>query len=237
MATLAEVMEQLKAKGSAQTLKTLGRHGAPTDKMFGVKVSDMKIILKKIKGDQELAMQLYDTGNSDAMYLAGLLADGSKMSTKQLNDWAKKAPWYMISDYTVAWVASENAKGFELGCKWIASKQELIASAGWCTLASIAGTQDDSQLDLGKYLELLKQIESSIHKSKNRVKYSMNGFVIAIACFVKPLHKQALAIAKSIGKVEVDVGDTSCEVPVAVDYISKTVAKRGIGTKRSSPKC
>lgn len=237
MATLTEVMEQLEAKGTAQTIKTFARHGAPTDKMFGVKVADMKVILKKIKGDQDLAMQLYDTGNSDAMYLAGLLADGAKMTTKQLNDWVKKAPWYMISDYSVAWVASENAKGFELACKWIASKQELVASAGWSTLSSIAGTRDDSELDLGKYLELLEQVETSIHTAKNRVKYSMNGFVIAVGCFIKSLHKQALATAKRIGKVEVDVGDTSCEVPLAADYIAKTVAKRGIGAKRSSPKC
>jgi 3-methyladenine DNA glycosylase AlkD len=48
--------------------------------MFGVKVGDLKPIVKQIKGDQELAMQLYATGNSDAMYLAGLVADGRKMT-------------------------------------------------------------------------------------------------------------------------------------------------------------
>lgn len=237
MATLAEVMQELKARGTEQTVKTMGRHGGPTDKMYGVKIADMKIILKKIKGDQKLALQLYDTGNSDAMYLAGLLADGSKMTAKQLNDWAKKAPWYMISDYTVAWVASENPDGFDLACKWIESRQELVASAGWSTLAAIAGTREDSQLDLESYLALLGQVENSIHQAKNRVKYSMNNFVISVACFIRSLHKQAMATAKRIGKVEVDVGDTSCQVPVAVDYITKTIAKRGVGTKRSSPKC
>ncbi len=237
MLTLKEVMQELQSRGSAQTIKTFARHGAPVDKMFGVKVSDLKVILKKIKGDQKLAMQLYDTGNSDAMYLAGLLADGSKMTSKQLNDWAKKAPWYMISDYTVAWVATENAKGFELACKWIESQQELIASAGWSSLTAIAGSRDDSQLDLEKYAELLERVEASIHQSKNRVKYSMNSFVIGVACFVKPLHKLALATAKRIGQVEVDMGDTSCQVPLAVDHIAKTTAKRGVGTKRSTIKC
>lgn len=237
MLTLKEVMQELQSRGSAQTIKTFARHGAPVDKMFGVKVSDLKVILKKIKGDQKLALQLYDTGNSDAMYLAGLLADGSKMTSKQLNDWAKKAPWYMISDFTVAWVTAENAKGFELACKWIESRQELVASAGWSALAAIAGSRDDSQLNLEKYTELLERVEASIHQAKNRVKYSMNSFIIAVACFVKPLHKPALATAKRIGQVEVDMGDTSCQVPLAVDYIAKTTAKRGVGTKRSTIKC
>lgn len=237
MSTLEEVMAELQAKGTEQTKKTFAKHGAPIDKMFGVKVSDMKVILKKIRGQQELALQLYATGNSDAMYLAGLVADGAQMTTKQLNDWAKQAPWYMISDYTVAWVASENAKGFELALKWIDSKHELIASAGWATLGAIAGTHDDDQLDIDKYGELLGIVETTIHSARNRVKYSMNGFVIAVGCFVKPLNKLAVATAKKIGEIEVDMGGTSCQVPSAVDYIAKVAAKRGIGKKRASPKC
>ena len=80
MNTVAEVMSELKKMGTEQTRKTFARHGAPLDKMFGVKVGDMKLILKKIKGNQSLAMDLYATGNSDAQYLAGLVADGAKMS-------------------------------------------------------------------------------------------------------------------------------------------------------------
>ncbi len=237
MATVDEIMQELKALGSEQTVKTFARHGAPVDKMFGVKVGDLKKVVKKIKGDQELALKLYATGNSDAMYLAGLVANGSKMSTKTLNDWAKQATWYMISDYTVAWVASENPNGFKLALKWITSKQELVASAGWSTLGAIASLQSDDQLDLKTYTELLGQVESRIHASTNRVKSAMNHFVIAVGCFIAPLHKAAVATAKRIGEVEVDVGDTSCQVPFAPDYIAKTIARNGIGKKRTTAKC
>ena len=237
MSTLNEIMNELKLKGSDQTIKTLSKHGAPVDKMFGVKIADLKQIVKKIKGDQALALQLYATGNSDAMYLAGLVADGAKMSTKELNDWVKQAPWYMISDYTVAWVASENAKGFELATKWIESKHELIASAGWSTLSAIAATRNDDQIDLEKYTQLLGVVEGSIKSSPNRVKYSMNNFVIAVGCFIKPLHKLAVSTAKRIGSIEVEMGDTSCKVPLAIDYIAKVVARRSVGKKRLSPKC
>ena len=53
--------------------------------MFGVSVADLKTIAKQIKGDQALALELYDTGNYDAMYLAGLVADGSQMSKRSLS--------------------------------------------------------------------------------------------------------------------------------------------------------
>ena len=63
--TLAEVMQELAAKGSETTKRTFLRHGAK-EPFFGVKVADMKVIVKKIKGDQALAMQLFATGNGDA---------------------------------------------------------------------------------------------------------------------------------------------------------------------------
>ena len=88
MNTVTEVMAALKKLGSEQTRKTFARHGAPVDQMYGVKVGDLKSIVKKIKGNQKLAMELYATGNSDAMYLAGLVADGAAMSKKELTDTA-----------------------------------------------------------------------------------------------------------------------------------------------------
>jgi 3-methyladenine DNA glycosylase AlkD len=75
--TAEEVVAELKALGNEQTKKTLLKHGA-TEPFFGVKVEDLKKVLKTVKGNHPLALELYDTGISDAMYLAGLLADPAK---------------------------------------------------------------------------------------------------------------------------------------------------------------
>jgi hypothetical protein len=69
------------------------------------------------------------------------------------------------------------------------------------------------------------------------VRGSMNHFVIAVGSYVKSLTGQAIKTGEKIGKVEVDMGETSCQVPYSPDYIRK-VQKRGtIGKKRKSPKC
>jgi 3-methyladenine DNA glycosylase AlkD len=89
MLTCASVMAELKKKGSEKTRKTYARHGMATERMYGVSMADLKVIAKTIKGQQALACELYETGNLDAMYLAGLVADGSQMNKKQLNGWAE----------------------------------------------------------------------------------------------------------------------------------------------------
>ena len=55
------------------------------------------------------------------MYLAGLIADDDKITKEQLNQWADEAYWYMISEYTVPWVAAESRFGMELAMEWIES--------------------------------------------------------------------------------------------------------------------
>lgn len=236
MATVASIMSELKKKGSAQTRKIFAKHGAPDD-MFGVKVADLKVIAKKIKGEQQLACDLYDTGNSDAMYLAGIVADGSQMTKQQLERWAKAAPWYMIAEYSVPGVAHEHEKARDLALKWIKSKKEQVASAGWNTYAGMIATRDDSELDLAEIKSLMKKIEQEIDASANRVRYSMNGFVISVGTYVKPLLRQAKATAKKIGKVDVDMGGTACKVPLATDYIDKVEKAGRVGKKRKTIKC
>src|SRR5262245_59361379 len=124
--TLDEVMRQLAAKATPSTKKTHLRHGA-VEPLFGVRVGDLKPLQKQLKGQQDLALQLYATRNSDAMYLAGLIADGAKMTRRQLDQWAARATWFMPAGYTVPWVAAEHADAIEIAEKWIDSPRMLVA--------------------------------------------------------------------------------------------------------------
>jgi len=234
--TATEVMTQLKKLGSAQTKKTFLRHGA-REPFFGVKVADLKVIQKKIKKDHALALELFDTGNSDAMYLAGFIVEPAKMTRADLRKWAKGAYWYMISCFTVAWVASESPFGREMALEWIDTDSEQIAAAGWSTYGSLVALKPDAELDFAEIEKLLGRVKAQIGSAPNRVRYCMNGFVISVGGFVAPLTAKAKATAKAVGPVEVDMGDTSCKVPDAFDYIAKMEKMGRVGKKRKSAMC
>jgi len=184
---LNEVMSSLKKVGSAQTRKIYTRHGAPED-MFGVKVADMKKIAKTIKGEHELGLELYASGNADAMYLASMVADGSKMKKAQLNKWARDSNWYMVSEFAVPDVAVKHPDAVSLANKWITAKKENVAACGWATWARLLGSKDAAEtLDLDEVGDHIDKIEATIHDSPNRVRYAMNGFVIAAGGYL-PKH-------------------------------------------------
>lgn len=235
--TSKQVLEEIKKAGSESIKKIHQKHGAK-EPFYGVKVEDLKKIQKKIKDDQQkIALELFASGVGDAQYLAGLMADGAKMSKKELQEWAESAEWQMISEYSVAWVASENKDAFDIGLKWIDSAKPNVAAAGWNTISSVMATRQDSELDISVLKKLIGRVEKEINNAPNRVRYCMNGFVIAAGSFVKELTPLATATGKKIGNVEVDMGGTSCKVPFAPDYIKKVIDKGYHGKKKKTVKC
>jgi 3-methyladenine DNA glycosylase AlkD len=234
--TRNEVMAELEKFGNEQTRKTWANHGARGD-YFGVKIGDMKTIQKKIKRDHELALELYDTGNGDAMYFAGLISEPQKMTMKQLQHWAEKATWHMVSEYTVAWTASESKYGRALAMEWIQSGDEHLQSAGWATYSCLLALKQDEELDLKEIQALLDKVKKTIHQQPERVKYTMNGFVISVGSYVAALTGKAKEAGKAIGKVKVDMGGTACKVPDAVPYIEKVESMGKVGNKRKTVFC
>lgn len=230
------IVQELETLGSPTTKKVLLKHGAK-EPLFAVKVEDLKKIQKRLKMNQPLASALYATGISDAMYLAGLIADDSCITKEELQRWAEQASWSMLSENTVAWVAAGSRYGYPLALEWIDDPRENIVTSGWTTLSSLVAIKDDLHLDLDGLRALLKRVQETIHDRPNRVRSTMNGFVIAVGCCVPALTECALETARSMGKVSVAMGDTSCKVPSAEESIRKAMANGTVGKKRKTAKC
>ncbi len=234
--TADEILALLPTLGSESMKRVLIKHGAK-EPFYGVRIEDLKKIQKKVKHNHDIALTLYDSGISDAMYLAALVSEPQKMTKAQLERWAKAAFWQMLSESSVAWTAAESRFAVELGLKWIDDKQQSVATSGWCTLSSYVAITPDDEIDLPLFTKLLDRVKATINVAPNRVKNSMNGFVIAVGTYVIPLVAHAKTTAKAIGKVEVDVGDTACKIPVAADYIAKIEKAGALGKKRATAMC
>ena len=234
--TPEEIIKQLGTLGQASIKNVLLKHGIK-EPLYGVKIEELQKIKKKIKNDYALSLQLYKTGIYDARYLAGLIAEPAKMTAKDLEDWVKQANAPILYETIVAGITAESKHGMELAKKWIESKDAGIASAGWATLSHLVSVKEDSELDIPQLRALLKKVPTLITSAPNRIKSTMNGFVISAGSYVKELNELAKQTAKKMGKVVVDMGDTACKVPDALTYIEKVENKNGVGKKRKSAIC
>ncbi len=217
--SLAEVMSALEKAGTAQTRKTYARHGA-IGPMFGVSFADLKVLLKRIKVDQELAEALWNTGNVDARNLAVKVADPRLMSPRDLDRWALDTGRGCHA--YVASLAAEGPHKMSRAEAWLKSRSEAQRRCGWMLSGALAKL--DPTVPTNWFATRIAAIESTIHQAPNHEREAMNGALISIGCRDAVTRKAALLAAKRIGPVSVDHGDTACETPDAGAYIEKAWA-------------
>ncbi len=219
---LNSALRELKRRGTAQNRKAYRRHGVG-ENMYGVSSADLRLLAKQIKTDQALAVQLWATGNHDAQILATLIADVKQFDAKTLDAWAKDLSNAVIVDQFAGLVV-RTPYWQKKAEKWHRARGEWIGRAGWDLIGQLA-LHEPALPD--RYFEpYLVEIKAGIHQEKNRVREAMNHTLIAIGVRNAALQEQALEIARTIGPVEIDHGETNCKTPDAVEYILRTADHR-----------
>lgn len=217
-----EILATFAKLGNAKTAAIYKRHGSGDD-VFGVLTAEIARLRKQIKVDHALAMELWETGNSEARILALQVADPRQLTRADADRLLADGPSHFLSCYlsdlvTRSPVADETMRA------WMASPEQGTREIGYGVFASRLKDDPTSIADADAE-RVLATIEREIHRSPNWVRYAMNAALIAIGVFKPSLREQALAAAKRIGKVEVDHGETTCKTPDAVPYLEKA-AKR-----------
>ncbi|MBP1934539.1 DNA alkylation repair protein [Ammoniphilus resinae] len=233
---LETVMQELKALGKERMKKMYISNGAH-EPLFGVATGAMKPIAKKIKINQRLADELYATGNYDAMYFAGIIADPKAMTEADFNQWMDGAYFYMLSDFVVAVTLSESDLAQDIADQWIASGDELRMSAGWSCYCWLLGNRLDNEFLESKISNMLEIVKNTICDSPERTKSAMNNFLYTVGISYLPLHEKAMETAKEVGIVEIKRDKKKSSFLNACESIQKEIDRGRLGFKRKYVRC
>ncbi len=223
MMELAAVLAALRQQGRDKTRAIYRRHGAD-EACYGVPYAEMKALARQIKVDQALALGLWASGVHEARILATMVADPRRIASAVLDGWTADLTNGVLAD-ALAGLAARSPHAATLTDRWRASDSEWVAAAGWNLLAHRAA---DSRSDLSESdcREILETIRTELPGAPNRVRHAMNGALIALGLRDDTLQSAAVAIARELGRVEVDHGATDCKTPDAEAAILKAVAQR-----------
>jgi len=230
--TYNEVMKQLESLGTEQTRKIYRRHGCDIEQ-FGVSVANLKKVLKSIKKDTELGRQLFLSSNADAIYLSHWIVDSKSVSLEEIEQQILSSNYYMLIEYAIPAIIS---KDIELShtclSRWLDHSEPRFRQAAYSLYSLLVTMYDDEDCNLNLIKEKLEHIKHNIHTEENRVRYTMNQFVIATGASIVNLTTLSKEVAKTIGNVHVNMGETSCKVPYALSYIEKIESMNKLGQKR-----
>ena len=220
--TLKETLAQLKALGTERMRLFNKKHGAD-DNQFGLKMGDIRKVAAKIKKDQELAKELWETGNIDAQFLSILIMDPKKLSAAELEKMVRSVTFVHVADWLNNYIVKEHPDKEKLRVKWMTSKDPMSARAGW-SLTSGRISRDPQGIDLKA---LLDRIEKEMPKANSVVQWTMNTALAQIGIHFPAHRKRALAIGEKLGIYRDFPVSKGCTSPFAPIWIAEMVRRQG----------
>lgn len=189
-------------------------------KSFGIGLTLLKTLSKKIKKNHILALELWKENIYDCKVMSILIDDPSMVTKEQIANQMKSKMSWIFSYIYCSSLLKDVPFAMELMLEWITSKDNLERRCGYLLLYEFA-KKDKKQAD-GFYLNYLNIIKEQIKKEENFVKDAMNSALLSVGMRNTVLHERALTIAKSIGKIVVDYGDNSCKAIDVAQHLSSS---------------
>jgi 3-methyladenine DNA glycosylase AlkD len=218
--TVKEALAALKALGNEKMREHNTKFGAGKNQ-FGVKMGDIRALAKKIKIDHSLALELWDTENIDARFLALLILKPKELSKDDLNRMVRSEKFPHVADWLYSYVIKEHADNETLRKEWMSTKDVMAARAGW-SLTSGKIARDSKDLDLNA---LLDRIEKEMPGAAPEVQWTMNSALGQIGINFPEHRKRALAIGEKLGIYRDYPVSKGCTSPFAPIWINEMVRR------------
>jgi 3-methyladenine DNA glycosylase AlkD len=187
---------------------------------FGIGLTKLKALSKKIGKNHELSLELWKENNYDVKIMSILIEDPKFITETFIDERVKKLNKGFVHVFCTVLMAKLPFLKKKVD-EWTKSKDDLIRRFGYASLYVLAkGGEEIEDKYFESYLDI---IEKNLQKEENMVKDSMNNSILTIGMRNKNLNRKAIAVARKVGKVEVYYGDNSCE---AVDCIKHLTGDR-----------
>jgi len=217
--TVAEVMAELAALGDPRFREVNAKHGDD----HGVNLGELRAIAKRLKIQQDLALELWDTGDSAARLTAILICRPKLFGPEELDAMLREARTPKVHDWLVNYVVKKGPHAEELRVAWFADPDAVVASAGWALTTDRVAKSPDG-LDLPGLLDI---IEAEMKDAPSRLQWEMNHCLAEIGISHPDLRARAIAIGERLEVLKDYPTPPNCTPPYAPIWINEMVKRQG----------
>ncbi|TCP45776.1 3-methyladenine DNA glycosylase AlkD [Tamaricihabitans halophyticus] len=217
-ATVDEVLAELAKLEDPKMRAANAKHGDD----HGVNLGKLRAVAKRLKTQQELAVQLWETGDTTAKLLALLICRPKAFDRDSVDVMLRAAGTPKVHDWLVSYVAKKSPHAEQLRLAWSADPDPVVASAGWAlTTERVAKTPDDLNLT-----ELLDIIESELKDAPDRLQWAMNHCLAQIGIEHAEHRARAIDIGERLEVLKDYPTPPNCTSPFAPIWITELVRRK-----------
>lgn len=188
----------------------------------GINLSQMRALAKKIKTDQELARELWATGETAPRLLSMLICRVKDFSADDLDAMVRETDVPKVNDWFVNYLAKKSPHAEKLRLRWFEDADPTVSAAAW-SLTSVRVAKDPDGLDLEYLLDI---IERDMRDAPSRLQWAMNETLAQIGIFHPDLRDRALAIGERLQVLADYPTAPGCTSPFAPIWITEIVRRR-----------
>lgn len=216
--TVDEVLAELEALADERILAVNQKHGDD----HAVNLTKLRAVAKRLKKNQDLARELWASGDTAACLLALLICRPKEYSLEELDTMLREARFPKIQDWLRNYVVKNSRHHDALRVLWFTDPDPLVASVGWALTADLVFKQPDS-LDLSG---LLDTIEQEMATAPDRLQWAMNTCLAHIGIEDPHLRERALRIGEDLEVLKDYPTSAGCVSPYAPIWITEMVRRQ-----------
>lgn len=216
--TVAEVLAELAALEDPKTRAVNERHGDD----HGVNLGKLRALAKRLKTQQELALQLWEADTTAARLLAILICRPKAFESAELDTLLRQADTPKVHDWLVNYVVKKSPHTEELRLAWFADPEPAVASAGWALTTERVAKKAEG-LDLAGLLDV---IDAEMKDAPDRLQWAMNHCLAQIG-IEHPEHRaRAIGIGERLQVLKDYPTPPNCTSPFAPIWITEMVRRQ-----------
>ncbi|WP_191305333.1 DNA alkylation repair protein [Lentzea cavernae] len=188
----------------------------------GVNLGKLRAIAKRLKTQQDLAVQLWATGDTAARLLALLICRPKAFTHDELDAMLRQADRPKVQDWLVNYVVKKSPHVEALRVLWFGDADPVVASAGWAlTVDRVAKKPEGLDLD-----GLLDIVEKDMKDAPQRLQWAQNHCLAQIGIEHPSLRARALEIGERLEVLKDYPTPPGCTSPFAPIWINEMVKRK-----------
>jgi 3-methyladenine DNA glycosylase AlkD len=215
---VAGLMAELAALEDPRAREVNERHGDD----HGVNLGKLRAIAKRLKAQQDLARELWATGDTAARLLALLVCRPKAFGRDDLDAMLRESRAPKVQDWLVNYVVKKGPHAEELRVAWLADPDPVVASAGWA-LTSERVAKSPEGLDLPGLLDV---IEAGMKDAPDRLQWAMNHCLAQIGISHPGHRARAVGIGERLEVLKDYPTPPNCTSPYAPIWIAEMVRRQ-----------
>lgn len=217
--TVAEVLAELAALEEPQMREANERRGDD----HGVNLSRLRALAKRMKTQQDLARDLWETDDTAARLLAILICRPRAFARDEIDTMLRETRAPKVHDWLVNYVVKKNPHSEELRLAWFADPSPAVASAGWALTTERVAKKPEG-LDLAG---LLDTIEAEMKDAPDRLQWTMNHCLAQLGIQHAEHRARAIDIGERLEVLKDYPTPPNCTSPFAPIWIGEMVRRQG----------